>query len=81
MWMELGSITLSEISQSKKDKYRNFTQMWNLRNKTNEQRKKSKPKNRLLTIENKLMVTRREVGGGMDETGEGDREYTYHDEH
>ena len=44
--------------------------MWNLRNKTNEQREKKerekdKPGNRLLTIENKLMVTRGEVGGGQ----------------
>ena len=49
--------------------------MWNLRNKTNEQREKregGKPKNRFLTIENKLMVTRREVGGRTGETGDGD---------
>ena len=40
--------------------------MWNLRNKTDEQRKKrerEKPRHRLLTIENKLMVTRGEVAG------------------
>ena len=44
--------------------------MWNLRNKTKKQRKKQrerergrdKPKSRLLTIENKLMVTSR-MGG------------------
>ena len=41
-----------------------------------EKKKEDKPKNRLLTIENKLMVTRGEVGGGMGEIGEGD-----HDEH
>ena len=49
--------------------------MRNLRNKTNEQRKKrerDKPRNRLLTIENKLMVTRGEVGRGMGVTGDGD---------
>ena len=39
--------------------------MWNLRNKTNEQREgKREPKNRLLPIENKLMDTKGEVGGG-----------------
>ncbi|XP_077735111.1 uncharacterized protein LOC144301830 isoform X7 [Canis aureus] len=51
-----------------------FTHMWNLRNKTNEKKKKRKqiskgkkknerhkPRNRLLTLENKLMVTRGEV--------------------
>ena len=31
---------LSEISQSEKDKNHDFTHMWNLRNKTNEQSKK-----------------------------------------
>ena len=58
---------LSEISPSQKDKY-HFTHMWYLRNKTNEQRRKErdrdKPRNRLSTIENKLMVTRGEVVGG-----------------
>jgi len=50
-----------------------FTHMWNLRNKTNEQRKKeTKQKNRLLNIENKLVTARREVGEGMGEKGEGD---------
>ena len=46
--------------------------MWILRNKTNEQREESdKPRNRLLTIENKLMATRGEMGGGIGETGDG----------
>ena len=36
---------------------------------------------RLLTIENKLMITRHEVGGVLGEIGEGDLECTYHDEH
>ena len=34
--MELEGIMLSEISQSEKDKYHDFTHMWNLRNKTGE---------------------------------------------
>ena len=49
--------------------------MWNLRNKTNVRggkEKRGKPRNRLLTIENKLLVTRKEVGGGMCEIGDGD---------
>ena len=50
--------------------------MWNSRNKTNEKREgkgeRSKPRNRLLTIENKWMVTRGEVDGGMSEIGGGD---------
>ena len=43
-WMELDSIILSEISQSEKDKYHmiHVEFMWNLRNKTNEQRKKKR---------------------------------------
>ena len=45
-----------------------FTHLWHLRNKTNKQREKiregDKSRNRLLMIENKLMVTRgKEVGG------------------
>jgi len=44
-WIELENIRLSEVSQ--RIPY-DFTHMWNLRNKTNEQRKKrDKPKNRL----------------------------------
>ena len=47
--------------------------MWNLRNKTNEQKEKkrdrdrNKSRKRILTIENKVMVTRRQVYGVMDE--------------
>ena len=45
-----------------------FTPMWNLRNKTNEQKGKKgkerrKPSKGLLTIKNKLMVIRGEVNG------------------
>ena len=48
--------------------------MWNLKNKINEHRKKrDKPRNRLLTIESKLMVTRGEAGRRMDEMREGDK--------
>lgn len=37
------------------------------KNKTNGQRKKrEQPKNRFLTIENTLMVTKGEVGGGWE---------------
>ena len=37
----------------------------------NKVKKRDKPRKRLLTIENKQMVSR-EVGGGMGETGEED---------
>ena len=71
-WMELESNMLSEKSQ--KDKYHIISLMWNLRNKTHEQRKKSErqTKNRLFTIENKLMVTRGEVIQGMGQVGDRD---------
>ena len=36
--MELEGILLSEISQSEKDNYHDFTHMWKLRNKTDEHR-------------------------------------------
>ena len=51
-----------------------FIHMWNLRNEKSEQRKKKQreTRNKLLTIGNKLMVTRREVGGGMGEIGDVD---------
>ena len=52
-----------EIRQSEKDKYPMISLMWNLRNKTNEQKGKERErerqtKKRLLTIGNTLMVTR-----------------------
>ena len=51
--------------------------MWNLRNKTNEQREKKRGRKTnqesgALTTEYKLMVTRGEVGRGMGEIGNGD---------
>ena len=50
--------------------------MWNLICKTKEQRekkqKRGKLRNRLLIIENKLMVIRGEVSGGIGEIGDGD---------
>ena len=37
-WMELEGIMLSETSQTEKNKYSyDFTYMWNLKDKTNEQ--------------------------------------------
>ena len=48
------------------------TPTWNLRNKTRGKKEKGKPRKILLTIENKLMVTRGEVNGGMGERGNRD---------
>ena len=45
------------------------------------ERDRDKPNNKLLSTENKQMVTKREVGGGMDEIDKGYQEYTYLDEH
>ena len=53
MWMELGSIMLSEISQSEKDKYHIISLMENLRNETMHHRGKGEEnKNEPLTLEN-----------------------------
>ena len=35
VWMDLENIILTEISESEKDKYHDFTPMWNLPNKMN----------------------------------------------
>ena len=51
IWMDLEGIILT--NNSVRQIPYNFTHMWNLRNKTNEQREKrerGKPRNRLLTI-------------------------------
>ena len=61
--------------------------MRNLRNKTSDQRRKGererlrgKPRNRLLAMENKLIVTRREVSGRIVKWMMRNKECTY-DEH
>ena len=72
MWMKLEGITLSEISQSEKERYHMIPLMWNLRNKTDEHmegKKEERETNykRLIMIHNKLRVARGEVGGdGLD---------------
>lgn len=43
--------------------------------------KREKSRNRLLMTENKRIVTRGVVGGGMGKIGEEDYKYTYLDEH
>ena len=47
-----------------------FTYMCNLKYKTNAQTKQNK--NRLIDTENKLVLAKREWGGGTDKIGEGD---------
>ena len=58
--MGLDCLMLSEISQSEKDKYHDFTHKWNLRNLTEVHRDFK----RLLNTENKLRVD------GGEELGE-----------
>ena len=70
-WMDPEGIILSEISQEEIP--HDFTHMWNLRNKrAKEKREREKPRNRLLTIENKQIATRGAVCEGMSEIGDGD---------
>ena len=67
-WMELESIMLSERSQSEKDKYYMISLMCGIyetkQMSTGKKRETGKLRNRLLTRENKLMVTREEWVGG-----------------
>lgn len=46
--------------------------MWNLRNKTNKGKKRETSQETNSTIENKLVVARKEVGDGMGEISDGD---------
>ena len=62
-WMQLEIIILSEVSQTEKDKY-DITYMWNL--KKWYKRTYLQNRNRLTDMENKLMVTKGESGGGMN---------------
>ena len=55
-------------NKSEKKIPNDFIHIWNLRNKTNEQREKEKSRNKLLIIENKLMGG----GWGMGEIGDED---------
>ena len=63
--MGLESITLSETSQTEKDKYYMISHTWNLKNKTNNQNK-----TKLLNTENKPVVAREEVSKGLGQIGE-----------
>ena len=50
-WMDLGNIMLSEIRERH---IYDFTHIWNLRNKTNEERKRERPKNTLFFFKQAL---------------------------
>ena len=60
---------LNAISQTEKDKY-DFVYIWNLKNKTNEQKlKKKKTRNRVIDTGNKQVV----AGGEGEGEGDGER--------
>ena len=62
MWIGLGNIMLSEISQRKTNAY-DITYMWNPKNKTNRYRQQNR--NRLADAESKLVLSvGSEKGGG-----------------
>ena len=63
-WMDLEGITLTEISQTEKDKYHMISLICRIKkqkqNKTSKQRKQNR--NRLIDTEIRLVVTRVEGG-------------------
>ena len=60
-WMDLKIIMLSKVNQAEKGKY-DIPSMWNL--KKEHKSTYLQDRNRLTDIENKLMVTKAEVGEG-----------------
>ena len=63
-WMELESIILDEISHSEKDKCHRISLMWNLRNKTNEQREKRERQTKIQTLNYRRQADSYQRGGG-----------------
>ena len=60
-WMDLEIIRLSEVCQTEKDKYHMTSHMWNLKKWYKWTYLQNR--NRLMDIENKLMVTKEESRG------------------
>lgn len=69
--MDLGDIVQSHLE--KKQVPYDFIYLWDLINKTKEQRKIEKQTTTDLTVENNLMVVTEEVSGQMSEICEGDK--------
>ena len=63
-WMDLEIIILSEVSLTKTKYVKNITYMWNLKKMYTQTYLQSR--NRCTGIENKLRVTKGEVGGGIN---------------
>ena len=53
-WIELESVMLSEISQTERQILYDFTYMWNLKKKTNENTKLRDTKNKLVVVRGKV---------------------------
>ena len=66
----LEGIMICEINQIERKIVYNFTYMWNLKNKANEQIQQNR--NRVIETENKLAVARGEGVKGIKEIGKGD---------
>ena len=64
-----------------REKIYDFIHIQNLRNKANAQREEKRERGETRTLENKLMVARREVGGGWVRQVMGMEECTHYDEH
>ena len=62
-WMDLEIIILSEVSQRERQISYDTTYMWNLKKKKGYKWTYTQKRNRVTDIENKLMVTKGEVGG------------------
>ena len=62
-WMDLEIVMLSEVHQTEKDKY-DITYMWILRKWYTWTYLQNR--NRVTDVENKLMVTKGERGGGIN---------------
>ena len=62
-WMDLEIVILSEVHQTEKDKY-DITYMWILRKWYTWTYLQNR--NRVTDVENKLMVTKGERGGGIN---------------
>ena len=75
--MELENIKLNEISQSDKDKCHMISLIRGMQNKLEREKERERERSQETdSFENKLIVTKEEVGGKMGEIGKGDQECT-----
>ena len=74
-WMDLESTMLSKISYIGKDKYC-ISLICRIGETKQMHKVKTRQKYRLLNTENKPVVVRGEMSGGMGEIGDGNEEYT-----